>query len=113
MIVIGSVAGDRGRRSNYLYGACKGALERVVQGLSHELSSLGPRVVIVKLGLVDTPMTAKFRKGVLWSRPEDVARVIARAADRGGPVKYAPSFWRWIMLIIRLLPSAIFNRLSI
>lgn len=114
LLVIGSVAGDRGRRSNFIYGATKGGLARLVEGIAHKLAPLGARAVLVKPGFVDTPMTASFtKKGLLWARPEQVARVIAAAARRGGPIVYAPAFWRLIMLIIRHLPTFIFNRLNI
>jgi len=108
--VIGSVAGDRGRQSNYLYGTAKGGLGIFVQGLRHRLARSGVRVVLVKPGFVDTPMTAAFPKGPLWAKPEQVARDIRRAMARGSAVLYTPWFWRWIMLIIRLLPDALFLR---
>ncbi len=114
LLVVGSVAGDRGRRSNFIYGACKGGLARLVEGIAHKLAPLGARAVIVKPGFVDTPMTASFeKKGLLWVKPEAVAEIIARAAERGGPVVYAPTFWRWIMLVIRHLPVFVFNKLNI
>jgi decaprenylphospho-beta-D-erythro-pentofuranosid-2-ulose 2-reductase len=114
LLVIGSVAGDRGRRSNFVYGATKGGLARLVEGISHKLAPLGARAVIIKPGFVDTPMTAGFtKKGLLWAKPEAVAEVIVKAAESGGPVRYAPGFWAIIMLIIRHIPSAIFNKLNI
>jgi decaprenylphospho-beta-D-erythro-pentofuranosid-2-ulose 2-reductase len=114
LIVIGSVAGDRGRRSNFIYGACKGGLARLVEGISHKLAPLGARAVVVKPGFVDTPMTAAFeKKGLLWAKPEAVAAVIVKAEESGGPVIYAPFFWRFIMLVIRHLPAFVFNKLNI
>jgi short-subunit dehydrogenase len=114
LLVIGSVAGDRGRRSNFIYGATKGGLARVVEGIAHSLAPFGARAVLIKPGFVDTPMTASItKKGLLWAQPEQVARVIAAAARRGGPIVYAPAFWRLIMLIVRHLPTFIFNRLNI
>lgn len=114
LLVIGSVAGDRGRRSNFIYGACKGGLARLIEGIAHKVAPCGARAVIIKPGFVDTPMTASFeKKGLLWAKPEAVAKVIAKAAKRGGPVIYAPGFWRWIMLIIRHLPTFVFNKLDI
>jgi decaprenylphospho-beta-D-erythro-pentofuranosid-2-ulose 2-reductase len=114
LLVVGSVAGDRGRRSNFIYGACKGGLARLVEGIAHRVAPLGARAVIIKPGFVDTPMTAAFeKKGLLWAKPEAVAKVIAKAAIRGGPVVYAPGFWRWIMLVIRHLPTFVFNKLDI
>jgi decaprenylphospho-beta-D-erythro-pentofuranosid-2-ulose 2-reductase len=111
LIVIGSVAGDRGRASNYVYGAAKGGLGVLLQGLAHRLAGSGARAVIVKPGFIDTPMTAHLPKGgLLWAKPEAVARVIRRAADRGGPVVYAPLFWRLILLIIRVVPAPILHK---
>jgi short-subunit dehydrogenase len=115
LVVLGSVAGDRGRRANYLYGAAKAGLAVLVEGIAHRFAGKGPRAVVVKPGLTVTPMTEGYanRKGLLWSSPETVAAVVRRAADRGGPVVYAPWFWRWVMLAIRLLPNPVFNRLDI
>jgi short-subunit dehydrogenase len=114
LIVIGSVAGDRGRASNYVYGAAKGGLAILVQGLAHRLAKSGARAVLVKPGFVDTPMTAHIaRKGLLWAKPERVAAIIVRAAAKGSTsrtVMYAPGFWRWIMFAVRSVPNAIFHR---
>jgi len=111
LLAIGSVAGDRGRRSNYLYGATKGGLALLVEGIAHRLAPLGARAVIIKPGFVDTPMTAAFsKKGPLWAKPEAVAAVIARSAEKGGPVVYAPAFWVAIMFIVRNLPWVIFRK---
>ena len=114
LLVIGSVAGDRGRRSNFVYGATKGGLARLVEGMAHKLVPLGARAVVIKPGLVDTPMTAAFtKKGPLWATPDRVAEAIVRAGDKGGPVVYVPPFWRLIILIIWHLPSFVFNKLDI
>jgi len=115
LVVLGSVAGDRGRRANFIYGAAKSGLSTLVEGIAHRFANSGMRAVIVKPGPVITPMTEGFasRKGVMWATPETVAAIVRRAADRGGPVVYAPWFWRWIMLVIRCLPTPIFNRLDI
>ena len=111
LLVIGSVAGDRGRGSNYVYGASKAGLGVLVQGIAHRLARSGARAVLIKPGFVDTPMTAGVaRKGPLWASPETVARSIVASADRGGPIVYAPAFWRAIMLIVRNVPSAIFHK---
>lgn len=112
--VIGSVAGDRGRRTNYVYGSAKAGLGVFVEGLRHRLARYGVRVVLVKPGFVDTPMTAGLPKGgMLWARPETVARDIRRGIERDTAVVYTPWFWRWIMRVIRGLPDAVFQRLSI
>ena len=115
LVVLGSVAGDRGRRANYVYGAAKAGLATLVEGIAHRFAVKGPRAVVVKPGLTVTPMTAGYasRNGLLWSSPEKVAAVVRRAADRGGPTVYAPWFWRWIMLVIHFLPTPVFNRLDI
>ncbi|MGP8231694.1 MAG: SDR family NAD(P)-dependent oxidoreductase [Methylovirgula sp.] len=114
LLVIGSVAGDRGRRSNFIYGATKGGLAHLVEGIAHKLAPLGARAVIIKPGFVDTPMTAAvIDKGALWAKPEAIAATIVRAGEKGGPEVYAPGFWRGIMLVIRNVPSAIFNKINI
>ena len=111
LVVIGSVAGDRGRASNYVYGASKAALGVLVQGLAHRLAKSGARAVLIKPGFVDTPMTAHLsKKGLLWARPEAVAKAIVKATDDGGPVVYAPFYWRGIMAIIRAVPASIFHK---
>jgi NAD(P)-dependent dehydrogenase (short-subunit alcohol dehydrogenase family) len=117
LIVIGSVAGDRGRHSNYVYGAAKGGLGILVQGIAHRLARTGARAVLIKPGFVDTPMTAHIeRKGVLWAKPETLGKLIVRIADapsRRRPVVYAPAFWRWIMLAMRNLPASLFHRMRL
>ena len=114
LIVIGSVAGDRGRASNYVYGAAKGGLAVLVQGIAHRLAKAGARAVLIKPGFVDTPMTAHVaRKGLLWAKPQTIGQIIVGTAKNGSPsrtVVYAPGFWRWIMLVIRSVPNGIFHR---
>jgi decaprenylphospho-beta-D-erythro-pentofuranosid-2-ulose 2-reductase len=113
LVVVGSVAGDRGRQSNYVYGAAKAGLGVLVQGIAHRLAlgGSGARGVLVKPGFVDTPMTDHLPKGgLLWASPASVAKVIRGAAKGGPPVRYAPGWWRWAMLVIRLVPSPIFHR---
>lgn len=111
--VIGSVAGDRGRQSNYVYGAAKGGLAVFLQGLRNRLAKSGVQVLTIKPGFVDTPMTAKFPKGALWATPDRVAADIERALSKRRDVLYTPSFWRLIMLVIKLIPEAVFKRLSL
>jgi hypothetical protein len=113
--VIGSVAGDRGRASNYIYGSAKAGLGTFAQGLAHrQVAALGGKplaIVVIKPGFVDTPMTAAFPKGPLWAKPEAVAGDIHAALERKrSTILYAPFFWRYILLIIRLLPQAIMHR---
>jgi short-subunit dehydrogenase len=113
LVVLGSVAGDRGRRANYIYGAAKAGLSTLVEGISHRFRGTGPRAVIVKPGPTDTAMTAGMAKGgPLWATPEAVAAVVRKAADGGGPVVYAPARWRLIMAIIRMIPAPIFNKMN-
>ncbi|HET6160020.1 MAG TPA: SDR family NAD(P)-dependent oxidoreductase [Dongiaceae bacterium] len=113
LVVLGSVAGDRGRRANFVYGAAKAGIATLCEGIAHEFAATGPKAVIVKIGPTDTPMTDGFdKRGVLWSKPEKVASIIRRAADGKSPVVYAPGFWRWIMMIIKAIPAPIFNRMS-
>lgn len=109
--VIGSVAGDRGRQSNYVYGSAKAGLGVFVQGLRHRMSRHGVNVTLVKPGFVDTPMTAGLAKaGPLWATPAKVAADIKAAMEGGAAILYTPWFWRWIMLIIRSVPDAVFRR---
>jgi len=111
--VISSVAGDRGRQSNYVYGAAKGAVTIFLQGLRNRLHRSGVRVVTLKPGFVDTPMTAEFAKGMLWISRERAARDIYRAIETGEEVAYVPWFWRWIMVVIRFIPEQLFKRMSL
>jgi len=111
--VIGSVAGDRGRQSNYVYGAAKGMLAIFLQGLRNRLHKHGVNVLTIKPGFVDTPMTAAFNKGALWASPDQVAARIVLAIDKGWDIVYVPGFWRPIMFIIRSIPERMFKRLSL
>jgi decaprenylphospho-beta-D-erythro-pentofuranosid-2-ulose 2-reductase len=113
LAVISSVAGDRGRQSNYVYGAAKAAVSTFTSGLRQRLHKSGVAVVTIKPGFVDTPMTAAFPKGPLWASPAAVGATIARAMIAGRPVVYAPWFWWGIMQIIRNIPERIFQRLSL
>lgn len=109
--VITSVAGDRGRMSNYVYGSAKGGLSRFLQGVNHRLAASKVRVVDIKPGFVDTPMTAHIeRKGILFASPQKVAGGIIKAMARQRAVVYLPWFWRWILLAVRLTPNFIFHR---
>ena len=113
LAVISSVAGDRGRASNNLYGSAKAAISHYAQGLRCRLSRLGIRVVTIKPGFVETPMTAHFKKGFLWATPAAVAKSTHRAIVTGRDIAYVPWFWRWIMLVIRIIPERIFKRLPL
>lgn len=110
--VFSSVAGDRGRRSNYVYGSAKGGLAVLAQGMAHELAATGPKIIVIKPGFVISPMTEGMRRsGPLWTTTQRAARIVVDAIDRKrGPVVYVPGFWRWIMLVIRSVPAPIFHR---
>ena len=111
--VVSSVAGDRGRRSNYVYGTAKGAVSIFLQGLRGRLSKSGVTVVTVKPGLVDTPMTASMKKGLLFAQPRKVGEGIYQAMKKGKEVVYLPWFWRPIMMIIKSIPESVFKKVSI
>ena len=114
LVVVSSVAGDRGRQSNYIYGAAKSGLDTYLQGLRNRLSKSGVQVLTVKPGFVDTPMTAHIEdRGVLWAQPEDIAKGLVDAIDKSKDVVYLPKFWRLIMLIIRSIPERLFKKLSL
>lgn len=114
LALLGSVAGDRGRKSNYVYGAAKGLVTRYAQGLQHRFAGTGVKVVLIKPGPTDTPMTAHLKaQGAKLAPVEDVAQAVVDAVGRGQPLAYAPGKWRLIMWVIRHLPSAIFNKLDI
>lgn len=111
--VISSVAGDRGRQSNYVYGAAKGALSTFLQGLRNRLAPHGVSVTTIKPGFVDTPMTQHLPKGPLFASAETVGARTYRAMERGESVVYTPFFWRFIMLIIQHIPEAIFKKMKL
>ncbi len=111
--VITSVAGDRGRQSNYVYGAAKGGLAIFLAGLRNRLAARGVHVVTIKPGFVDTPMTAHLKKGPLFASSDDVGAGIVRAVEAGRDEVYLPWFWWPIMAIIRAIPECVFKRLKL
>jgi decaprenylphospho-beta-D-erythro-pentofuranosid-2-ulose 2-reductase len=111
--VISSVAGDRGRQSNYIYGAAKGCLSIFLQGLRNRLYKKGVHVLTIKPGFVNTVMTKDFKKGALWAQPDQIAQGIVKAIEQQKNVAYLPWFWRYIMLIICHIPESLFKRLSL
>ena len=114
LAVIGSVAGDRGRRSNYVYGAAKGLVTRYVQGLQHRFAGTNVKVVLIKPGPTETPMTAALTEnGAKMASVQEVAQGIVAAIEKGTPVAYVPSKWWLIMMVIRHLPRFIFNKMNI
>ena len=114
LALIGSVAGDRGRKSNYVYGAAKGLLERYAEGLQHRLAATDIKVSLIKPGPTDTPMTAHLKAtGGKLADVTDVARAIVDGVESGKPVIYAPAKWALIMLVIRTLPRFLFHKMNI
>lgn len=112
--IIGSVAGDRGRKSNYVYGAAKGLVDRYAQGMQHRFAGTGISVVLIKPGPTDTPMTAALKaRGANLASVESVAKAIVSGMRRGTAVVYAPAKWLLIMLVIRSLPRFIFHKMDI
>ncbi|HWI11960.1 MAG TPA: SDR family NAD(P)-dependent oxidoreductase, partial [Burkholderiaceae bacterium] len=111
--VLSSPAADRGRSSNYVYGAAKAAVAVFASGLRQRLARSGVRVLTLTPGFVDTPMTAAFPKGALWATPERVAADIDAALRGGFGTVYTPWFWRWIMLVIRSIPERLFVRMKL
>jgi decaprenylphospho-beta-D-erythro-pentofuranosid-2-ulose 2-reductase len=112
--IIGSVAGDRGRKVNYTYGASKGLLARYAEGLDHRFAGTGVSIVLLKPGPTDTPMAADHKaRGRKLASAQDVARTIVRGIDARKFVVYAPPIWQLIMLIVRHIPRMVFRRLSI
>jgi short-subunit dehydrogenase len=113
LVGIGSVAGDRGKRRNYMYGASKGALAVYLEGLRARLGESGARAILIKLGPVDTPMTIGMAKGPLWTSPKNVAVGIDQAILGKGRTVYLPWYWRPIMATLRALPERLFARLDL
>lgn len=113
LAVISSVAGDRGRASNYLYGSAKAAVTAFLSGQGQRLRKQGINVLNIKPGFVDTPMTQAFKKGALWASADKVAQGIVRASDRRRAVVYLPGFWWAIMMVIKNIPEFVFRRISL
>lgn len=111
--VISSVAGDRGRQSNYVYGASKGAVSIFLDGLRNRLFKSHVSVVTIKPGFVDTPMTAHLPQNALFASAKMVGRRIYDAISRSESVVYVPWFWRPIMTILRHVPEPLFQRLRL
>ncbi len=112
LAVISSVAGDRGRKSNYVYGASKGALNIFLDGVRNRIDRAGVQVLTIRPGFVSTPMTAHLPQGPLFASPEKIARGILKAIARRKDVVYLPGFWAPIMFVIRSIPQSIFKKLN-
>ena len=113
LAVITSVAGERGRQSNFVYGAAKSMVSTYLQGLRGSLVTDNVNIVDVRPGLLDSPMTAHLKKGPLWSSPESIASSIVKGIGKKRHVIYAPSYWRLIMLLVCVIPENIFKRIKI
>ena len=112
LAVISSVAGDRGRKSNYVYGASKGALNIFLEGLRNRVDRDGVHVLTIKPGFVATPMTAHVEQNFLFASPEKVAKGILRAVDKRKDVVYVPGFWALIMFLVRSIPEWQFKKMN-
>lgn len=111
--VISSVAGDRGRQSNYVYGAAKAAVTVFLQGLRNRMAKRGVTIITLKPGMVDTPMTAHMRKGPLFADAGAVGQGIYQAMLKQKDVVYLPGYWRYVMWIIKSIPEPIFKKMNI
>lgn len=112
IVVISSVAGDRGRRSNYIYGSMNAALTQFTSGMRSYLHKKNVHLLTVKPGLIITPMTKKFKKSFLWSKPEKIAPSIYEAIIKKKEVIYTPKFWYLVMLVIKIIPEKIFKKID-
>jgi short-subunit dehydrogenase len=111
--VISSVSGDRGRASNYVYGSAKAMVTAFTSGLRQRLHKSNVAVVTIKPGFVDTPMTADFKKGLLWAKPQAVAATIVKAIDAKKSEVYVPAFWWAVMSVIKAMPQTLFMRIKL
>jgi short-subunit dehydrogenase len=110
--VVTSVAGDRGRQSNYVYASTKAGLTAYLQGLRQRVAKANVSVTNVKPGFVDTAMIWG-KPGVFWvAPPERIARDTYRAVRRGRGEIYTPWFWRWVMLLVRSIPDVVYRRMK-
>jgi decaprenylphospho-beta-D-erythro-pentofuranosid-2-ulose 2-reductase len=112
LAVVSSVAGDRGRKSNYVYGASKGALNIFLEGLRNRIDRDGVQVLTIKPGFVSTPMTAHVEHNALFATPDQAARGILKAVEQRRDVAYVPWFWAWIMLLVRAIPGSRFKKMN-
>jgi decaprenylphospho-beta-D-erythro-pentofuranosid-2-ulose 2-reductase len=112
LCVFSSVAGERGRKPVIIYGAAKAGLSRYLEGLDHKFRAQGLKTVCVKPGFVKTGMTVGLKPPPFAGTPEQVARRVLKAIDRGWPEVYAPWPWRWVMCLIRKLPRRVMRRVK-
>jgi decaprenylphospho-beta-D-erythro-pentofuranosid-2-ulose 2-reductase len=112
LVVLSTVAAERGRPRNYTYASAKSALNVYLQGVRSRLYGAGVRVHTIKLGPMDTPMTAGHHKNLLFAQPANVAEQIVRAIERGIDEPFVPGMWRPIMFVVRNLPEFLFQRVK-
>ena len=112
IVFLSSVAADRGRASNYVYGSSKALVNEFISGLRQRLHKYDVTVTNIKLGFVDTPMTVLFKKGILWAKPKKIAIGIVKAIDQNKNELYLPMFWAIVMGIIKKIPTSIFKKLN-
>lgn len=112
LAVFSSVAGDRGRKPVAIYGSSKAGLSTYLEALDHKFFSSGLRVTTVKPGFVKTGMTAGLKPPPFAGEPDQVARDVLRALDRGTPVVYTPRIWALVMFVIRMLPRFIMRKIG-
>lgn len=114
LALISSVAGERGRKSIYIYGAAKALMNHYVQGLQHRFTNTNVKIVLIKPGPTATPMTAHLPPNSFYlAKVTNVAKLIIRGINEGKAVIYAPKKWAWIMFVVRCLPQVIFNKIKI
>ena len=113
LVGIGSVAGERGRKGNYAYGSAKSAMATFLSGLRHANTNPNIRIMTIKPGFVATPMTAHLPSSPLFVSSDFVAKEIRRGIDQNIEHMYIPSYWRFIMMIIRAIPEALFKKINI
>lgn len=111
--VISSVAGERGRQSNFIYGSAKSGVSAYLQGLRNRLYPIGIKVITIKPGMVDTPMTAKMKKGLLFANPTTVGKQIYKGINIGRDIMFVPGYWKYIMYVIKSIPESIFKKLKL
>ena len=111
--VITSVAADRGRKSNYIYGCAKAMVDTYLEGFRARLASDNVHVMTIKPGFVDTPMTKDFKKGLLWASPDYVAGKIVASFEKNKNVVYVPWIWFFIMTVIKNIPENLMKKLPL
>ncbi|MBF4476244.1 decaprenylphospho-beta-D-erythro-pentofuranosid-2-ulose 2-reductase [Rhodococcus rhodochrous] len=113
IIAMSSVAGERVKRANFVYGSTKAGLDGFYLGLGEALRPFGPRVTVVRPGQVRTQFSAHVDEAPLTVNKEDVAKLAVAASDRGKEIVWAPGTFRFVMIVLRHLPRAIFRKLPI